>query len=78
MSSESPRYLIWKGHEEAASAVLRKLHRDLDDPNDSMAVAEFVQISQQVEHDKEMRATYYDIFKRRSWRKRAILVMFLL
>ena len=58
--------------------MLRKLHRNPDDPNDSMALAEFFQISQQVNHDKELRATYYDIFKRPSWRKRALLVMFLL
>lgn len=43
-----------------------------------MALAEFVQISQQVEHDKEMRAGYVDIFTKPSWRKRAILTLFLM
>jgi plasmid replication initiation protein len=54
------------------------LHHDPNDAEDTMALAEFVQISQQVEHDKEMRATYWDILKKPSWRKRAILVLFLL
>lgn len=75
-TSETPRYLVWSGHNEQAWTVLRRLHHDPDDPEDRAAHAEFTQIVLQVEHDKENGGGFIQILKRPSLRKRALLVIF--
>ena len=76
--SETPRYLVWTGKKEEAWAVLRRLHHNTEDPEDRQAHAEFTQIVLQVEHDREMKVGWIQIFKIPSLRKRALLCMFLL
>lgn len=76
---ESPRWSIWQGHEADAWATIQKVHHDPTDLRDTAAHSEFIQIKRQVEHDKEMKATYIRMFTVPSWRKRtllAILIMF--
>lgn len=75
---ETPRYLIWSGKKEQAWDVLRRLHQKSDDPEDRMAHAEYTQIVLQVEHDKETKVGWIQIFKIPSLRRRALLGMFLL
>lgn len=74
---ESPRYLSWVGKNEEALAVLQKLHRDPRDPTDQrVALAEFLQISQQVAYDKQHSAGYWDMLVRvPSWRRRSRIIL---
>jgi len=78
VSAESPRYLVWCGKREEAWEVLRLLHRDASDPSDSLPRAELTQIVRQVEYEKELGAGFIQMFTIPSWRRRTLLVMFLL
>jgi MFS family permease len=75
---ESPRFLAWKDRNEEAWAVVQKIHHDPNDPEDSSARAEFLQISKQVQFDRQQKAGYWQMFKKPSWRKRSLTVIFLL
>ncbi|KAJ9609896.1 hypothetical protein H2200_006225 [Cladophialophora chaetospira] len=75
---ESPRYLCWVGRHEEALQVIQRLHRDPSDSEDSAAQAEFMQIQAQVEKDKEQKSGYIQMFTKPSWRKRSLLVLFLM
>ncbi|EXJ68554.1 uncharacterized protein A1O5_08347 [Cladophialophora psammophila CBS 110553] len=75
---ESPRYLCWIGRHEAALEAIQRLHRDVDDPENSAAKAEFMQIRAQVEKDKEEKSGYVRMFTKPSWRKRSFLVLFIM
>jgi Sugar (and other) transporter len=75
---ESPRYLAWVDRKEEAWEVLRKLHYDHDDPDELGAHAEFQQIVLQVNYDKKQKVTYFEMFRKPSWRKRSLLTIFLL
>jgi hypothetical protein len=77
LSTESPRYLAWIGQNAEAWAVIQRIHNDPSDPSNSFAHAEFTQIVRQVEHDKEQKAGYIQMFVKPSWRRRSLLVMFL-
>ncbi|KAJ9609817.1 hypothetical protein H2200_006146 [Cladophialophora chaetospira] len=74
---ESPRYLCLKNKPTEAWEVLRKIHHDPEDPSDSAAHAEFVQITRQVDFDKEQKAGYIEMFRNPSWRKRSLLTIFI-
>ncbi len=76
--AETPRYLSWMGKNDEAWAVIRKIHHDPTDPIDASARAEFIQITKQVEHDRKQKAGYIEMFTKPSWRRRSLLVMFLL
>jgi hypothetical protein len=58
---ESPRYLCWVDRHEEAHAILQRLHRDPKDPTNSLAEAEFVQIKQQVQFDRQEKAGYVQV-----------------
>lgn len=75
---ETPRYLIWKGEREKALAILKKLHHDPTHTSDADVMAEFTQIVRQVEVEKEDSPSYYQMFKKPSWRRRSLLTMWLL
>jgi MFS family permease len=75
---ESPRFLIWKGQREQAWTILKRLHHDPRIASEADAEAEFTQIVRQVEADKEDEPTFYKMFTKPTWRRRAILVIFLL
>lgn len=64
---ESPRWLLMKDRREEAAAVLNKLHT----PDE--ARVEFLQIESQVKIDRTLPASYLALFKKASYRKRAIL-----
>ena len=76
-TTESPRYLAWVGRNEEALNVILRLHHDPNDPTESAAHAEYTQIVRQVEFDKEAKATYWEMFRRPSWRRRSLLAMFI-
>lgn len=77
-NAESPRYLCWIGKNREALRIIERLHRDPDDPENSAAHAEFVQIRAQVEKDKELKSGYIRMFTKPSWRKRSLLALFLM
>ncbi|KAL6246482.1 hypothetical protein RBB50_006719 [Rhinocladiella similis] len=74
---ESPRYLTLVGKTDEAWEVLKKIHRDPSDADDSSARAEFTQIVRQVEFDKSMKSGYIEMFRKPSWRKRSLLALFI-
>ncbi|KAK7887649.1 hypothetical protein LTR67_009550 [Exophiala xenobiotica] len=74
---ESPRYLTLVGKTTEAWEVLKKIHHDPTDPNDSSARAEYTQIVRQVEFDKSMKSGYIEMFRKPSWRKRTLLAIFI-
>ncbi len=74
--TESPRYLVWREKREQAWDIIRKLHHDPSDPTEEAARAEFTQIVRQVEFDKEANVSFYQMFKKPSWRRRSLAAMF--
>lgn len=68
---ESPRWLMEKGRDEEAKAVLEYLHKHDSDPNGTFAHAEAKQIRAQVEAEKGLPKGYIHIFKTPALRKRA-------
>lgn len=70
---ESPRWLCMKGRYEAAEAALIKLHATPSDPTGDLAKKEFYQIRKQIELDNTLGSSWGDIWRKPSYRKRAIL-----
>ncbi|KAK5726095.1 hypothetical protein LTR15_004287 [Elasticomyces elasticus] len=75
---ETPRYLSWVGKNKEAWAVIQQIHRDPNDPTDTAAHAEYIQITRQVAFDKTQKSGYIQMFTRPSWRRRSLLVMFIM
>lgn len=75
---ESPRYLALVNRNDEAWEIIRKIHHDPSDPDDAGARAEYTQIIKQVEFDKEESGGYIEMFTRPSWRKRSLLVFFIM
>ncbi|KAJ0423083.1 general substrate transporter [Aspergillus carlsbadensis] len=75
---ESPRYLALAGKKDEAWEVVRTIHRDPNDFESEAARAEYTQIVRQTDHDKELGYGYVKMFTRPSWRRRTLLVMFLM
>ena len=74
---ESPRFLIRNGRKEEAWATISRLHADPNDDSYDFAKREFYQIQKQIEFDSTMGSSYMEIFRRPSYRKRALLTLFL-
>jgi hypothetical protein len=75
---ESPRYLSLVNRNEEAWAIIKKIHHDPKDDEDTAARAEYIQIIKQVEADKETEGGYIAMFTKPSWRKRSLLALFLM
>jgi MFS family permease len=79
---ESPRFLLSKDRIEEAWAIIHRLHSDTSDPTDEFAKREFYQMRKQIELDLSMSsptitASYIQILRKASTRKRAFITMFL-
>ncbi|OAG35679.1 hypothetical protein AYO21_10150 [Fonsecaea monophora] len=74
---ESPRWLLWQGKSDQAWSILKKLHEGPthSDQVEQTANAEFIQIQRQIDYDKTMGVTYWQIVKQPSYRKRALIVI---
>lgn len=75
---ESPRYLLLKGRNEEAWAIITRLHSDPSDPQDEFAKREYYQMHRQIEFDATMRPGYKEMFTRPSYRKRVFITVTLL
>ncbi|KPI40243.1 Low-affinity glucose transporter HXT3 [Cyphellophora attinorum] len=74
---ESPRYLVLNNQGAEALDVLRRIHGDPSNPDDTFAQAEYTQIVAQTEKDQETTASYLEMFRKPSWRKRSVLALFI-
>lgn len=72
---ESPRWLCMKGRENDAEHALKRLYKHPSDPSDDLARAEFFQIREQIELDSHLDNSWYRLFTKPSYRKRAGLAM---
>ena len=72
---ESPRYLITKDKDDAALAILQKVHKSKDDPEHEFAKAEFYQIKMQEHLDRTLSTSWGEVLKRPSYRKRMLIAM---
>lgn len=72
---ESPRYLLMMDKKEEAWAVIEKLHKDPRDPDDEFARGEFYQMAQQAAFDRTTVSTWWEMFRRPSYRKRTLFGM---
>ncbi|KIW99020.1 uncharacterized protein Z519_00683 [Cladophialophora bantiana CBS 173.52] len=71
---ESPRWLVMQNRDEEAKRVLEKVHSHSDEGHDR-AHAELYQIQKQVAIDRELKCTWTQLFRKPSYRKRAILAI---
>jgi hypothetical protein len=74
---ESPRYYIQRDRPKEAWKIIHGLHSDTADPTDEFAKREFYQIHHQVLFDRSLKTSWKDLFKRPSYRKRAIISIML-
>lgn len=72
---ESPRYLLMTGKNEEAWKIVERLHRDPKDPDNQFARGEFYQMQQQAAYDKTVVSTWWEMFRRPSYRKRVMFAM---
>ncbi|KAF2502955.1 general substrate transporter [Lophium mytilinum] len=75
---EPPRWLVYKHRKDEAWTIIQRLHRDPTDAADLAAHAEYLQVVEQVEYERQFKTTYLEMFRNPAWRKRSLLVMFLL
>jgi Sugar (and other) transporter len=76
-SSESPRYLAQVGKNEEAWEVLRRIHHNPNDHEDSACHAEYTQIVRQVEFEGQQGVSYLKMFTVPSWRRRSLFAFFI-
>lgn len=67
--------MVFRGRLDEAWALLQRIHHDPSDAQEAAAKAEYTQIVKQVEYEKEVNVGLIQIFKKPSWRKRALLAM---
>ena len=72
---ESPRFLLMKGRKEEAKAIVFRLHRVKDNPDDSFPLSEYHQMAAQAEVDRKAEPGWIELFRRPTYRKRCMLAM---
>ncbi len=70
---ESPRFLLLVNRVEDAKRVVRKLHNIHNEQEHGFAMGEFYQMQKQIEYDRTMNPSWWQMFKRPSYRKRVIM-----
>ena len=72
---ESPRWLCMNNRDAEAEQILIKLHSDPTDPDHDVAKAEFYQIQKQIAIDRTLGSSWVQMFRKPSYRKRALLAV---
>ena len=72
---ESPRWLLMNDRPEEAWIVVKNLHGGKTEANEAYARGEFYQMQQQTQRDVTLNPTWSQIFKKSSYRKRALLTI---
>ncbi|KAF7562318.1 hypothetical protein G7046_g1848 [Stylonectria norvegica] len=70
---ESPRFLLMHGRTEEAWKVVARLHGSPKDPEQIWAKEEMFQMQTQADHDRELHTSWFQMFKRLSYRRRLVL-----
>lgn len=70
---ESPRFLLLANRTDDAKKVVKKLHRLDRHEEHHFAMAEFYQMQRQIEYDRTLNPSYWQMFKRPSYRQRVLL-----
>jgi len=65
--------VISKDRDEEAIKIVNKLHRDEDDPENTFANREYMQIRMQYDLDKQNEVSWKEMFVKPSYRKRVII-----
>ncbi|KAF2494373.1 MFS transporter [Lophium mytilinum] len=74
---ESPRWLLAVDRNDEAWQIVKKLHTTKDDPDHEFATAEFYQMKSQHDLDRGLDGSWIEMFRRPSYRRRALLAFFL-
>lgn len=70
---ESPRWLLMRNRVDDAKRVVRGLHNLSNYDEHHFAIVEFYQMQKQIEYDRTLNPSYWQLFKRASYRKRLIM-----
>ena len=70
---ESPRWLLMRNRVDDAKQVVRGLHNLSNNNEHHFAIVEFYQMQKQLEYDRTLKPSYWQLFKRASYRKRLIM-----
>ncbi len=74
---ESPRYLLMKCRHGEAWDIVCRFHSTADDTNHEFAKIEMFQMRSQIELDRTLPSSWWEMMKRQSYRKRAVMAIFL-
>jgi hypothetical protein len=74
---ESPRWLLAVDREDQAWEIVKRLHSTKDDPEHEYATGEFYQMKTQHNLDRGLDGSWLEMFRRPSYRRRALLSFFL-
>ncbi|OQV07560.1 hypothetical protein CLAIMM_11976 [Cladophialophora immunda] len=70
---ESPRWLLLQERVEDAKRVVRTLHLLSNNEEHHFAMVEFYQMQKQAEYDRTLNPSYWQMFKRKSYRNRVLI-----
>lgn len=73
---ESPRYLLMKGQVDKATEIVRFLHSKSDDTEHRYADMELYQMQRQIEVDRNLDASWLEMLRKPSYRKRFFMAIF--